>query len=309
MAKILLYFLIIPGFLYAAIIGLLASWYDRKLTARLQWRQGPPLYQPFADILKLLGKETFVPQGTARIIFISAPLLSLAAVTVVSAMLWLMNIIRYFSFKGDIILIVLLLMVPSLALIIGGSLSKNPLSEAGVSREKRLLLAYEIPFIIAILIAAMRSGSLAIAGIIGYQSVHGTIISSLSGAIAFLVSIFVVQAQLGFVPFDTTEAEQEIESGPMLEYSGWLLAVFKLTKAMLLFVLPMLLITLYLGGLDMYSWTNILWFIIEFIIILILLILIKNTNPRVRIDQAVRFFYGPMTVLAVIGLILASRGW
>jgi len=309
MAKILFYFLIIPGFLYAAIIGLLATWYDRKLTARIQWRQGPPLYQPFADILKLLGKETIVPQGPSRIIFISAPILSLVAVTVVSAMLWLTNIIRYFSFNGDIILIALLLMVPSLALIIGGSLSKNPLSEAGVSREKRLLLAYEIPFVIAISIAAMRSGSLAIAGIIGYQSVHGTIISSLSGAIAFLISIFVVQAQLGFVPFDMTEAEQEIEGGPMLEYSGRLLAVFKLTKAMLLFVLPMLLITLYLGGLDMYSWTNILWFIIKFIIILILLILIKNTNPRVRIDQAVRFFYRPMTVLAVIGLILASRGW
>jgi len=309
MAKILLFFLIIPGLLYAAIIGLLATWYDRKLTARLQWRQGPPLLQPFADILKLLGKETIVPEGPSRIMFISAPILSLAAVTIVSAILWLMNIIRYFSFKGDIILVILLLMVPSIALMFGGSLSKNPLSEAGVSREKRLLLAYEIPFVIAILIAIMKCGSLAIADIIGYQSVHGTIINGLSGVIAFLVSLFVVQAQLGFVPFDTTEAEQEIESGPMLEYSGWLLAVFKLTKAMLLFVLPMLLITLYLGGLDMYSWTNILWFIIKYIIILILMILIKNTNPRVRIDQAVRFFCGPMTILAVIGLILASRGW
>lgn len=308
MAKILLFFLIIPGFLYAAIIGLLASWYDRKLTARIQWRQGPPLYQPFADIFKLLGKETFLPETSSRMIFITAPIFGLASVILVSTMLWLMNVIRYWSFKGDIILIVLLLMIPSLALIIGGSISKNPLSALGVSREKRLLLAYEIPFIIAISAAVIRSGSLTLANIIGYQSVHGTMIHSLSGAIAFLISIFVVQAQLGFVPFDTTEAEQEIESGPMLEYSGQLLAVFKLTKAMLLFVLPMLLITLYLGGLDIFSWANILWFMIKFIVILILLILIKNTNPRIRIDQAVRFFLVPLTILAVAALFLAMGG-
>jgi len=303
MLKMLYYFLVIPGFLFTAFIGLLSTWIDRKVTARLQWRQGPPLYQPFADILKLLGKETFLPDDASKVKFIWAPLTGMAAVTIVSTILWILNINPYWSFAGDLILMIFLLTIPSIALITGGSVSKNPLSILGVSRERKLLLAYEIPFIISILIAAVKAGSILIGKILGHQ-----IIGSFSGMIAFIVSFLVIQAQLGFAPFESTEAEQEIESGPLLEYSGWLLAVFKLSKAMLLFTLPVLLITLFLGGIDTYSLAGALWFILKYVVILTLMILVKNTNPRIRIDQAVFFFLGPVTIMAVIGLILAMIG-
>jgi NADH-quinone oxidoreductase subunit H len=298
-----------PGFLFTAFVGLLSTWVDRKVTARLQWRQGPPLFQPFADMLKLLGKETVVPKGISGIIFVSAPIIGLLAVSVVSTTLWLMNINPYLSFNGDLVILIALLTFPSLALIIGGSLSNNPLSALGVNRERRLLFAYILPLILAVSTVAARSGSILINKILTLQAMNGMNVSSFSGAIAFLVSILVVQAQLGFVPFETTEAEQEIEGGPMLEYSGKLLAVFKLIKAMLLFTLPVLLITLFLGGINTYTLSGALWFILKYFIILTLMILIKNTNPRIRIDQAVRFFLGPMTLLAMIGFILAMRGF
>jgi NADH-quinone oxidoreductase subunit H len=285
----LYYFLVAPGFLFTAIAGLFSAWIDRKVTARIQWRQGPPWYQPFADIFKLMGKETIVP-GVSKIIFVSAPLAGVIAVPLASAMLWYLNINTYASFAAGIIIVILLLAVPSISLIIGGSVSKNPLSALGVKREMRLFAAYELPFVISVATAALKAGSV-------------------SGAIAFFVALMAAQAQLGFAPFETTEAEQEIEGGPLLEYSGMLLAAFKLTKAMMLYILPVLLITLFLGGVDIYTSTGVLLFLLKYFIVLVLMILIKNTNPRIRIDQAVRFFRLHITVLAVIGLALALRGW
>jgi NADH-quinone oxidoreductase subunit H len=93
-------------------------------------------------------------------------------------------------------------------------------------------------------------------------------------------------------------------AGVLIEYSGLTLAIFKLTKAILLYVLPLLLITLFWA-----KELSILALIGKYIAILVIIILIKNTNPRLRIDQAIRFFWGPLTILAVIAVILATIGY
>lgn len=309
MIETLFNFLIIPGFLFTAVIGLVSVWIDRKVTARVQWRKGPPWYQPFADVLKLLGKETIIPEGGSKITFLAAPLIGLTAVTLVSTILWLINTDPGISFVGDLIVVIYLLTLPSLALIIGGSASRNPLSAIGASREMKLILAYELPFILATFTVVAKVGSILFGQIISYQASHGMLILYPSGIIAFLVTLLVVQAKLGYVPFDMPEAEQEIMGGPLLEYSGPPLGAFKIAKAMLFFTLPVFLITLYLGGINLSTWLGLLWFVIKYVIILTLIILIKNTNPRIRIDQAVRFFWGPVTVVAVIGFILAMVGF
>lgn len=306
--KVLFWFLVVPGFFFTALVGLISSWVDRKVTARVQWRKGPPWFQPFADILKLLGKEIIIPEGAAKAVFLGAPFLGLTAVTLVSTILWLINANPQRSFIGDLIVVIYLLTLPSLGLIIGGSASRNPLAALGVSREMKLILAYELPFILACFTVSARTGSILFGEIIRYQVNNGLLIFSLSGAITFAVSLLIVVAKLGFVPFDIPEAEQEIMAGPLLEYSGAPLAVFKLTKAMLLFTLPVFLITLFLGGIDITTISGVFWFILKYVIILTLIILIKNTNPRIRIDQAMKFFWGPMTILAAGGFILAVLG-
>ncbi len=299
--------IILPGILFTAAVGLFSTWIDRKVTARVQWRSGPPWYQPFADIAKLLGKETIVPKNGSKAVFLYSPLFGLSAVALVSTMLWIFNLSRQQSFIGDLIVVLYLLTVPSIALIIGGSASRNPLSALGASREMKMVLAYEFPFLLAVITVITKCGSIIIGNIVAYQTIHGMTAASLSGALALLVSILVIQAKLGYVPFDTAEAEQEIMAGPLLEYSGTPLALFKLTRAMLLFVLPVLLITLFLGGISL-SPAGVLWFILKYVLLLTVIILIKNTNPRLRIDQAVRFFWGPVTCLALAGLILALLG-
>jgi len=303
---IILYF-IFPGFLFTAVAGLLSTWIDRKVTARLQWRVGPPWFQPFADIIKLLGKEMIVPEGVSAFRFVLIPVLGLAAITLVSTMLW-MVVIGGSSFTGDLIVVLCLLIVPSISVILGGSVSKNPLSALGTSREMKLILSCELPFLISVFTVIMRSGSILLVSITEYQASHGAIAGNLSCLLAFAVALICVQAILGYVPFDIPDAEQEIEAGPYIEYSGPAFAVFKLTRAMMLFVLPVFLITIFLGGINVMTWQSVGWFVLKYVLILTAIILIKNTNPRLRIDQATRFFWGPVTIVALIALMLQFIG-
>ena len=300
---LLFYFFIFPGFLFTAIAGMLAGWVDRKVTARIQWRVGPPWYQNFADFVKLLGKETIVPQG-AKWTFLFAPFLGLTAVTLVATLLGVSFLKPETSFLGDLIVVLYLLIIPALAVILGASASANPLASIGASREMKLVLGYELPFILAVLVVVVKThGQLRLGEILNYQAVHGSHWFAPSGIMAFLVAIFCMQAKLGYVPFDMAEAEQEIMAGSYIEYSGLLLAIFKLTRQMLLIVLPVFLICLFWGH-TMNFW----WMILKYVVLLVAIILIKNTNPRLRIDQALRFFWGPMTFLAIIALGLALLG-
>ena len=306
--KLILEFVVCPGFLFSAVAGLLSTWVDLKVTARVQYRQGPPWFQPFADILKLLGKEIFVPEGAPQFVFLAIPLAGLAAVILVSTMLWSFNADRGAGFIGDLIVVLYLLTVPSLSLIIGGSASRNPMGALGASREMKLILGYELPFLVAVFVVVAKSGSIIFGQIINYQAIHGPLIMSLSGVLAFGVVLLSAQAKLGYAPFDIAEAEQEIMAGPLVEYSGAPLALFRLTRAILFFVLPVLMITLFLGGIEL-SLMGLVWFIVKYVIILALMIVLKNTNPRLRIDQAVRVFWGPVMVVAAAAFIFALIGW
>ena len=295
---------VFPGFVFTAVVGLLSSWFDRKLSARLQWRVGPPWYQSFADVAKLLGKETIVADGGAKLTFLGAPFVGFAAVVVVSTVLWMASIQPGGGFVGDLIVVLYLLYVPSLALIIGGSASRNPFASLGASREMKLMLAYEVGFLISVFTLVVKNGGIvSLGGMVAYQQASGPMLSQgISCIIAFIVALIYVPAKLAVGPFDIPEAECELIAGPYTEYSGVPLAVFKLTKAMLLCVLPVFLITLFATT----AWSP--WAILWYVLILVFVVLIKNTNPRLRIDQALRFFWGPVLVLSIVGIVLASLG-
>ncbi len=308
MIRSLFYFLIFPGFLFTSIAGLLASWIDRKVTARIQWRVGPPWYQNFVDIIKLLGKETIVPKGGSKTMFLLSPLFGIASVTLVSTLIWVANIWPERTFIGDLIVGLYFLTIPAIGVILGGFASSNPLASLGASREMKLVLAYELPFILAISIPIIKTGgAIRIGDILQFQAANGIVVGSISGVIALIVAILCMQAKLSLVPFDMPEAETEIMSGAYIEYSGSALAMYKLTRAMMLFTVPMVLVILFMGGIKLQG-LSILWGILKYVALLVIIVLIRNTNPRVRIDQAVKFFWGPVTLLAIIGVTLAFMG-
>ena len=305
---IYIFYFIFYGFLLTVIIGLLASWIDRKVTARVQYRVGPPILQPLIDIIKLLGKETLVPNGVSKIAFLAAPLVGLSGVILVSTLLWVNNINQSNTFMGDLIVAIYLLAIPSISIIMGGFASGNPLASLGASREMKLVLGYELPFVLAVFVPVIKSGfAIKLGQILTFQAENGVIVGSWSGALALVVVILCMQAKLALVPFDMPEAETEIMGGTLIEYSGSGLAIYRLMKNMLLFTLPFFVIILFMGGLRL-DGMHLLYGILRYVGLVALITVIRNTNPRVRIDQAIRFFWGPMTVIAIVAIILAFRG-
>jgi NADH-quinone oxidoreductase subunit H len=310
-AEYLIPFLVFPGFLFSAAAGLMVSWVDRKVTAAIQWREGPPWYQSFLDIAKLLlYKETLIPKNAPKGYFFGMPLLALSAATLASTILLSANGNAGAGFIGDVIVVVYLLMIPSVALMLGAFASANTLASVGGSREMKIMLSYELPFLLALSVPIIKSGyALRLGDIINYQVSHGAIAGNISGMLSLIAMIFCVQAKLGLVPFDMAEAETEIMSGTCIEYSGKALAMFKLSKSVMAFAVPALIVMLYCGGFFSGGVPGFIWCSIQYSAVTLILILIKNTNPRVRIDHAMRFFWGPVAILAALSSALAIMGY
>ena len=293
----IIYYLIFPGFVFVTIFSLIVSWFDRKLTARVQWRKGPPLLQNFYDLFKLFSKEVLIPDAANKTLFVLSPIVALASIILVATILWLVVFMPSYSFVGDVIVVLYLSMIPSIMFIIGASSSGNPIAVLGVSREIKLMLSYELPLICAALVPIIKSSSIKFVELMKISA-----FSSVSEIIALVVAIICFQAKLGLVPFDIAEAETEIASGIFIEYSGPLLGMIRLTRQILFSITPLFIITVFLfKG----SW---LLFIIKYILLIIIFTLIRNVNPRIRIDQAIKFFWFVVFPLSLIAIILALLG-
>jgi NADH-quinone oxidoreductase subunit H len=309
MVKDLLYYLLFPGFLFIAVAGGILAGFDRKITAWLQFRKGPPLIQPFYDFLKLLlVKETILPARGSVITFLAAPILAVTGAALSGIMILLPAFGIHHGFNGDIIVLFYLLTIPSLTYILGALAAGNPLAAVGASREMKLILSYELTFLLALAAVVMKAGmTIRLNEIIEAQQGNAPFIGSISGVLLFIVLIFCVQAKLGLVPFDMAEAEAEINHGAFIEYSGSAYALIKLAKYMMMFVLPSFLCLLLLGGLRG-GGIHILASILKLLGIVLLITIIRNTNPRVRIDQAMRFFFVGMNLLVIIAVVLDLFG-
>jgi NADH-quinone oxidoreductase subunit H len=159
MAVNLFYFFIFPGLLFLAVTGAFLSWFDRKISARVQFRKGPPLLQPFYDFFKLLlVKETILPKHGARFIFLLAPVLAVFGATMAGVFILLPVFNINTGFRGDMLVIFYLLTLPSFSYILGSLASGNPLAAVGGSREMKLIISYELTFLLLIAAVIMKTG-------------------------------------------------------------------------------------------------------------------------------------------------------
>ncbi len=309
MGETLFYFFVYPGLLFAGIAGGLLAWFDRKITAQVQFRKGPPLLQPFYDFLKLLlVKETILPARGAKLTFLIAPILGLfgATISAVFILLPLLNI--QVGFEGDVIVIFYLLTIPSLTYIIGALASGNPLASVGASREIKLIISYELTFLLVFAAIILKSDmSIRMSEILQIQAEQGAFIGSISGILLFIAAIFCIQAKMGMVPFDIAEAETELASGSFIEFSGTVYAMVKFTKYIMLFILAALLVGFFMSGFHLEG-IGILWTVLKLLAVVLLMTLIRNTNPRLKIKQAMRFFLLGMNVLVIVAIVLTYLG-
>jgi len=308
MAVNLFYFFIFPGLLFLAVAGAFLSWFDRKITARVQFRKGPPLLQPFYDFFKLLlVKETILPKHGSRFIFLLAPLLAVFGATMAGVFILLPIFNINTGFRGDMLVIFYLLTLPSFSYILGSLASGNPLAAVGGSREMKLIISYELTFLLLIAAIIMKSGQhFDLNTVIETQQAGHSFIGSISGVLLFIAGIFCIQAKLAMVPFDMPEAEAELASGIYIEYSGPPYAMIKLAKYIMLFILPAFLIALMMNG--MKPGIGIVWAVLKILGVVLLLTLIRNTNPRVKIKQASSFFLIWMNLVVVVAIVLIAFG-
>jgi NADH-quinone oxidoreductase subunit H len=308
--KPLLYILVFPGFLFQFVFSTYLEWMDRKLYARMQNRRGP-LYtgyqgvlQPVADILKLFFKEDIVPAGADRFMFSLMPILGLAAVVTSGLYLPVWLFTPYNSFQGDLIVVLYLLSIPSLVLFLAGWFSVSPYSLIGATRVLTQLFAYEVPFFLALLTPAVVAGSWQIHQISIFPWTSGAWWVIPIQVLAFVVALLTLQAKLERVPFDIPEAETEVVGGPLTEYSGKKLALFRIQKDILMLVGSAFIAALFLGGFPGGIWMGAFWLLIKTAFIVFLLSVVRAGFARIRIDQIVSFSWKYLAPVSLVQLLL-----
>lgn len=313
LVKLLINILIFPGGLFAITLGLFLTGVDRKMVARLQRRVGPPVYQPCIDLVKLSQKEILVPRTANYTAFRFAPLLGFAGMFAAAAILPVTGIYSGLYQSGDLLVLLYLLSTPALAMMIGASASGSSYSSVGLSREMTMMLAYEIPLVIVFLTVGMRVGMadggtavFSLSRIVNFQLNHGPLLFDWPLLPAFLAFLFCIPGTIGVVPFDIPEAETEIAEGPLLEYSGMGLAMFKLTGGLKILVVSSLAVALFFpSGIGNLWLVNLIWFIFKCIVVTFFTItLVRATRARMRMDQAFKFYLLVPTGLAFISLVL-----
>ncbi|MDH7506998.1 MAG: NADH-quinone oxidoreductase subunit H [Candidatus Thermoplasmatota archaeon] len=311
--------------LFGIVFGLFYKGIDRKISARMQGRIGPPLRQPFRDVAKLFNKENIVPENSISWIFNLTPLLGLAATISILLFLPVGGFEPIFSQKGDLILILYLLILPSLALVIGGFSSGSPYAIVGAQREMATMIAYEFPLAIIIVTIAWKLssttvGGLGLANAFSLNTITANPLWNSAGPLAFigliillLVLVIVTPAELSKIPFDAPEAETEIGGGLLVEYSGRNLAMFYIMDGVKTVVMASIIVALFFPynlspilGFEGYLAfaVDIIFYLIKILIIIIFSVtLIRVALARLKIDQIVYTYWVWLTLLALVGLI------
>jgi formate hydrogenlyase subunit 4 len=277
----------------------------RKVTALVQSRQGPPLRQPYFDLLKLLGKED-LESGEAPRMQRFAAYLSLAAVLTLAGLVP-MGFGAPMNGAGDVLLLIYLLTLCGICTLLAGLAAGSTYSLIGISREMMTMITLEPLFAIALVVGAIHSQSFRLDTVLN-GSVYATDGVPWSGLIMLVVMLLSFQGFVQRVPFDIPEAETEIMGGPLMEYSGPKLALFKYAQMARLVIHSALFVTLFV------PWGSALAFPLGWLLfwgkvwVLVLLVtVVAATHARYRIDQAIRYFAALLAV-ALAALALASYG-
>ena len=294
---------------FVLITAIIFIWLERRGLGRLQIRLGPNragpfgLLQPLADVLKLLIKEDTVPTKADKLVFWLAPIVALAPVLMLFAVIPFQSGALLADLNIGILYVLAISSLASVGVFMAGWASNNKYSLIGAMRDVAMLISYEIPIVISIVGVILITGSLSLTEIVGAQeSIPFILLQPLGFLIFFLGSL----AESNRTPFDLVEADSEIVAGYHIEYSGMKYGTLMLTEYAEIIAISALVTTLFLGGWQGPLLPPILWFLIKVSAVFLLSVWIRGTIPRLRIDQVMAFAWKFLLPLALINLLVTS---
>lgn len=293
--------LIFPGLLFAVPAAWFFLWIERKSVALMQGRIGPPFMQPFFDFIKLLGKTTPPRIGIAGALMRAWPLIAVSAAAGAVGLLPVLP--SSGGFEGDLILLLALLELPSVCIVAAGFSSRSIFGEIGSAREAALSVSYNIVFLLAIvsIAASQHTFRLDALAALPTSPLH------LLGILAILACL---PAKLHINPFSLPNAEQEIYSGPIVEYAGPELAMWELAHG-LEWVAGAGLIAALVVPHGIAAWLAGLLFVALSVVIVLALSAVAAATARIAIDTTVRFYWQCALIFSVLAIssALFMRYW
>lgn len=309
--------------LFAMAIAIALVWVERKVVARFQDRLGPNrigpfgLFQPFADIVKLIIKEDITPAGADKVVFNMAPVISLASVILIWAVVPLASKIYGVDINVGVLYLVAVGSFGTLSVIMAGWASNNKYALIGAFRMVATMISYEIPMVVALMIPTIIAGTMSVKGITQAQSNLWFVFLSPLGLLLFMISAI---AELGRSPFDLNEAESEIVAGYHIEYTGMKFGLFYAGELLHAFTFGGFMAVLFFGGyggffglekLSAFAWLSnpfieLVVFLVKSLIGYWIIMWVKYSMPRIRIDHMLTFNWKFLTPLAFVLLMMTA---
>jgi len=300
--------------IFVLLVDILLVWVERKVVARFQDRLGPNrlgpfgLIQPIADVIKLLIKEDITPIGADRIVYNLPPIIALATVLMLWAVIPLAPTIVGTDLDVGVLYVVALGALGTLGIIMAGWASNNKYALIGAFRTVAQMVSYEVPMVIAVMVPVLLAGTMGINSIVFAQSpVWYVVVAPVSALILFISAI----AELGRAPFDLAEAESEIVAGFHIEYTGMKFGMFYAGELLHALTISGLVASLFLGGwrgpgAEAYPILGVVYFFMKAFFLYWAIMWIKYSLPRIRIDHMLNFNWKFLTPLALIVLIVTA---
>ena len=251
-----------------------------------------------------------------------APYVGLASIIVIGLFIPVGTYGSAFTAGADLVVILYLLTLTSVAMIVGAAASGSPFGGVGMSREMVAMISYELPFVLVLLAVGRVAGAdagigctLSLGTISAFQAAHGPLLSHWALIPAAIAMLLVIPCEVGSHPFDVAEAETEICEGALAEYSGAPLGVFRLTHYIKMYIMTALFVAMFLGGIST-GIAGIGGIVVDVIIFLVLcgvVSFICMTIPhaicaRLKVEQVFKFYWTIVAGLAAVSLIMVWAG-
>jgi len=297
---------------FVTVIDILLVWVERKVVARFQDRLGPNrlgpfgLIQPIADVIKLLIKEDITPRGADWFVFNLAPIMALATVLLMWAVIPFAPTILGADINVAVLYIVAVGALGTLGIIMAGWSSNNKYALLGAFRTVAQMVSYEVPMVIVLLVPVILARSMGLQAIVDSQSTWFFFLAPIAALIFLITSI----AELGRAPFDINEAESEIVAGFHIEYTGMKFGLFYAGELLHALTVSAVFSTLFLGGwrgpfADQVPILGVVYLFGKAFFIYWVIMWIKYSFPRLRIDHMLGFSWKFLTPLSLV-LVIAT---